>query len=153
MTQRTIGWLFVVAQAVLLVALVVIPTADHWSRPTWLLAISGVLTIGGLGIVVLAASHLGESLTPTPEPKSGSVLRTDGLYRLVRHPIYSGVLVIVIGLVLRTGSLIALAVGLVTVAFFNTKAAWEERRLAQRHDDYVAYRARTPRFVPRRRRR
>ena len=37
----------------------------------------------------------------------------------------------------------------VPVAFFHVKAAWEERRLAQRYDDYPAYARRTGRFVPR----
>jgi protein-S-isoprenylcysteine O-methyltransferase Ste14 len=51
--------------------------------------------------------------------------------------------------VLRSGSLITLAVGAVTVAFFNAKAAWEEKRLAERYPGYAAYAARTPRFIPR----
>lgn len=153
MTQRTVGWWFVAAQAALLVALVVIPTANHWSRPTWLLIVSGVLTVGGLGIVVLASTHLGSALTPTPEPNASGSLRTEGLYAVVRHPIYSGVLVIVIGLVVRSGSSVTLVVGLVTVGFFNAKAGWEERRLAQRYDGYRDYAAATPRFVPRSRRR
>ena len=149
MSQRTTGWVFVVAQAALLIALVVIPSGDSWPRPNWLVLLSGLITIGGLGVVIMAASHLGTALTPTPEPRPTATLRTDGFYRFVRHPIYSGVLIIVVGLVLRSGSLITLLVGAVTVAFFNVKAAWEERRLSAQYPDYADYAAITPRFVPR----
>ena len=152
MTHRSTGWLFVVAQAALLITLVVVPSGNLWPRPPWLLAIAGVLTLGGMAIIVLATVQLGPALTPTPEPRPTATLRTDGLYRTVRHPIYSGVLVIVVGLVVRNGGAISLVLGIVTVGFFNVKAGWEERRLAMRYPDYAGYAALTPRFVPRPRR-
>ena len=147
-TERT-GWGFVGTQFVLLAALVLLPTRTDWARPTWLTIVSGVLVVAGVGIALLAAGHLGESLTATPEPKRGASLRTGGLYRYARHPIYSGVLLAVIGLVVRSGSYLTLAVGVLTVLFFNAKAAWEERRLSATYDGYAEYAARTRRFVPR----
>lgn len=151
-SQTAIGWAFVAVQAVLLVALVLLPTADSWPTPAWLVIFGGMLIGLGLVAVGVAALRLGAALTPTPVPTERGMLITSGLYRFVRHPIYTGVLIIVIGLVLRSGSLTTLIVGTATVLFFHTKAAWEEAQLSRRYPDYPAYAAVTPRFVPRPRR-
>jgi protein-S-isoprenylcysteine O-methyltransferase Ste14 len=102
----------------------------------------------GLVVIVVASLGLGTGLTPTPVPSLRGHLETGGLYRFVRHPIYTGVLAIVAGLTVRSGSYVTLAVAVATVFFFNRKAAWEEARLRERYDGYAEYAARTPRFVP-----
>ena len=150
MTPQRIGWAFVAAQGVLLLVLVLLPVRAGWPRAVQLLG--GGLLVVGLVVVFAASRTLGSALTPTPEPRDDQ-MRTDGPYRYVRHPIYSGVLIIVLGLVVRAGSIPSLVVGAVTVAFFHAKARWEERRLAVRYPDYPAYAATTGRFVPRLRRR
>ncbi len=149
---RTVGWAFVAAQAVLLITLVALPGRDDWSVPGWLQAIGLVLVVGGMALVVVAALGLGPALTPTPVPTEQGALTTAGLYGLVRHPIYSGVLLAVLGVTVRSGSLVTLVVAGATVAFFRIKAGWEEQRLADHYPDYPDYAARTPRFVPRPRR-
>lgn len=65
----------------------------------------------------------------TPVPKERAGLRTGGLYRFTRHPIYTGVLLFVVGTVVTSGSGWKLAVGVLTVVFFNVKARWEESQL------------------------
>lgn len=149
MSRTRTGWLFVAAQAVLLILLVTLPGGDAWATPAWLQLIGLVAVIGGVALVAIAALRLGPALTPTPVPTAGGALTTEGLYRFVRHPIYSGVLAAVVGVTIRSGSLLVLAVGVVTVVFFHVKARWEEARLTERYPDYPAYAATTPRFVPR----
>lgn len=143
------GWLFVAAQAVLLVVLVALPGGSAWPTPAPVRVLGIVLVAAGLALMGAAALRLGPALTPTPVPSARGELTTGGLYDLVRHPIYSGVLTAVVGIVARSGSLVTLAVGVATVAFFSLKARWEEARLAERYPDYPAYAARTPRFIPR----
>lgn len=149
-TPRTIGWLFVGAQIVLLLVLVSLPARDDWPTPSGVVALSAVCTIGGMIVIAVSIFQLGRSITASPVPAERAELVTTGLYRIVRHPIYSGLLVVVIGVVLRSGSSITAGAGAVTIAFFVAKARWEERRLAERYTDYEAYAAVTPRFVPRR---
>ena len=96
----------------------------------------------------MASLSLGRSLTPTPVPVNYGALKTGGLYRFVRHPIYTGVLAIVVGLTLRSGSWISLVVAAVTVVFFTVKARWEEGQLMERYSGYAVYAAQTPRYVP-----
>jgi protein-S-isoprenylcysteine O-methyltransferase Ste14 len=146
--RRTIGWLLVVGQTALIVALLLLPAGQLWPTPSWL-EWTG-LVIGGLGAswAIAAGLRLGDRLTPTPVPRDGGRLRTDGPYAHVRHPIYTGVLLIVIGITLRSGSAMVLALAVVTVAFFHGKARFEEGLLSERYPEYRSYAARTPRFVP-----
>ena len=135
-------------QVVLLVALVVLPGRDDWPTPPWLRTLAQLFVIAGFVVLVAASLRLGRALTPTPVPTEHSELQTGGLYRFVRHPIYTGVLLLVVGITMRSGSVVTLAVGIVTVVFFARKARWEEARLAERYPGYADYAARTPRFVP-----
>lgn len=148
MDRRTTGWLFVSAQVVLLVGLVLVPGGTAWPMPGWLRAASIGVTALGLAVVLAGGLHLGRALTPTPVPNGRGELRTAGLYGLVRHPIYSGVLAVVVGLTMGSRSWLALAVGAATIVFFRVKAGWEEARLAEAFPSYADYAAATPRFVP-----
>lgn len=147
-STRSTGWLFVGAQFVLLVALLALPRADHWPSGSLGQGIGLVLIVGGLAIVGAASLGLGRGLTPTPVPNGRAELCTTGLYGVVRHPIYTGVLIIVLGIVVRSGNLVTLAVGVVTAIFFDRKAAWEEARLTEQFPDYPAYCRTTPRLIP-----
>lgn len=148
MNRSTIGWLWVGGQAVLLGALVLLPGRDDWSTPGWISIPASALLFGGLAIIFAAAIGLGSALTPTPVPTKSGSLSTGGLYRFVRHPIYTGVLAVVAGLTLGSGSWIHLAIGIATVVFFDRKAAWEEQQLIEKYPDYPSYAATTPKFIP-----
>jgi protein-S-isoprenylcysteine O-methyltransferase Ste14 len=150
-SRRAAGWAFVVVQLGLLVALGVLAgrPGDDWPTPGPLLAVAALCTLGGLVVIVVAALQLGRSLTATPVPNTRNELSTHGLYGVVRHPIYSGLLLVVAGLALRSASWVVAAVAATTIAFFHVKARWEEQRLAERHPDYAEYCASVPRFVPR----
>ncbi len=58
--------------------------AHRWVGAT--LMTVGVLQLGK------AALDLGHSLTPMPKPTDQSTLKTNGIYRFVRHPIYGGLM-------------------------------------------------------------
>ena len=143
------GWIYVSIQALILVVLIVIPSADHWPVPGWLTAIASAVGAIGVAVVVIAAAGLGKALTPTPVPRSDAALTTTGLYGLVRHPIYTGVLLIVIGVTVRSGNVITVFVAAATWVFFVVKSQFEERQLRAVYPDYAAYSEVTPRLIPR----
>ncbi|MEM8922384.1 MAG: isoprenylcysteine carboxylmethyltransferase family protein [Actinomycetota bacterium] len=147
--RSTIGWLFVAVQFALLGALALLPAGDAWPRPDWLRALGLAAMAIGLGIVAVAALRLGPALTATPVPTRRSALITGGLYRWARHPIYAGVLLIVAGVALRSGSLATVGVAIALVLFFLIKSSWEEQRLRDRYPDYDRYAATVGRFGPR----
>ncbi len=148
MRRSTIGWIFVLVQAVLLTALILLPSGTAWSGSGAVRGAGFAAIVAGLVLIGVASLRLGSALTPTPVPTSSGQLQTGGLYRFVRHPIYSGVLLIVVGLTIRSASFVTLAVSIVTVIFFDRKANWEEQQLRNRYPGYDAYATRTPRFVP-----
>lgn len=149
MHRALTGWALVAVQVALLVAVILLPDGTAWPTPPWVLAAGWMMSGAGVLWAVWAAVQLGDRLTPTPVPREGGALRTDGPYAYVRHPIYTGVLLIVVGIAVRTGSAAGLALALITVAFFHLKAGFEERLLGERFPRYHQYAATTPRFVPR----
>jgi len=145
--------LLVAAQFALLGLIVALPTRADWPVPGSLAV--GCVVVGGAGAVVMgvAATALGRGLTAVPLPNRHAQLRTGGLYSWVRHPIYSGLLLTSGAVVVASGSSLRLVPFLVLVALLTRKARWEESRLARAFPGYPDYAARTPRFVPSRRRR
>lgn len=83
-----------------------------------------------------------------PEPRPGAELITSGPYRLVRHPMYTALMVMMLGVALYNGHVVnAAGFILVTVAVAG-KAVREERFLGDRFRGYREYAAATPRFIP-----
>lgn len=146
MGERGAEW--VIAQFLLAGAILLAPADEGVAFPRGLRAV-GVLLVGvGCGIGVAATLRLGRNLTPFPKPLDDSELVREGLYGVVRHPIYSGVLVGGIGWALARGSLLGLGLALLLVPFFDAKAGVEERWLLERYPDYARYRAEVSRLIP-----
>jgi protein-S-isoprenylcysteine O-methyltransferase Ste14 len=109
----------------------------------------GVILIGaGLVLVARAMYDLGESMTPMPRPRAGGRLVETGAYRLVRHPIYGGVILLGVGWGLLMAAPLALAATLLLAAFLDIKSRREELWLVERFPEYEAYRRRTRRLIP-----
>lgn len=138
----------VAGQAVLLAALAGLPKGADWPVPDrvrWV----GVLTVAaGGGVAAAGATALGRGLTAVPLPNEHARLRTGGLYRWVRHPIYTGVLLAAAGRAVLSGNRWALVILGVLVGLLTGKSRFEERHLTTRFPGYADYAARTPRFIP-----
>jgi protein-S-isoprenylcysteine O-methyltransferase Ste14 len=145
--QRLQAWAFVAAQAVLIVALILLP-GGQWVLPDWLQTVGRILGLSGIAVMIVGALGLGRALTPLPLPNGAGDLRTGGLYRLVRHPIYTGLLMFAVGQVLSDPSFLRLTAAVLLIALIAVKARWEERRLAEQFSEYPDYAALTPRFIP-----
>jgi protein-S-isoprenylcysteine O-methyltransferase Ste14 len=114
-------------------------------RVRWL---GAPLIAAGLAIAIWGVRSLGRSLTPGTEPLAGAPLVTSGAYSHVRHPIYAGIVLGLVGYTLAWSNwTLALLVGLLVRAYFNGKARAEERWLVQRHPTYEAYMRQVPRRV------
>ncbi len=143
-----IAWVFVTVQLALLVVIAVAPRGDAWSTPAWLATAAYWLQLVGVAVLVIGIVNLGRSATPLPSPISHGDLRVGGLYRFVRHPIYSGVLALAIGAAIRSSSVVVALAAAALVVWLSVKARWEEARLVRRYPGYAAYAEGTPRFVP-----
>jgi protein-S-isoprenylcysteine O-methyltransferase Ste14 len=137
------GGLWVVAQGAFIAAIALAP-----GKPLALRSPGTAILVAGALMLVTAAANLGPSLTPLPEPVERGELVERGWYRLVRHPIYSGVLLGAFGFAAATQSWSRFALALAAAAMLDAKARNEERRLAARYPTYEAYASRTKRFIP-----
>lgn len=135
-------------QLALIAGVLFLPSGDVWALPVAAARAAQVLSWAGLLVVGAGLLNLGSSASPFPVPVEGSTLRTAGLFRFVRHPIYSGVILWAVASAARSGSVIVAACAVALVAWLSVKARWEEQRLAAHYPGYTEYAARTPRFVP-----
>ena len=111
-------------------------------------AIGLVLFALGLGLAVWARLHIGRNWGTPMTQKDEPELVTSGPYRLVRHPIYSGILTAAAGTAVALSWLWLIAVALAGV-YFIYSATVEERYLTARFpDDYPAYKRSTKMLVP-----
>jgi protein-S-isoprenylcysteine O-methyltransferase Ste14 len=111
-------------------------------------AVGGAM-IGCGGILTLrGVQDLRENLTPFPKPLPEARLVEKGAYRLVRHPIYGGLILGAVGWGLLTASLPALTGALVLAVFFDLKSRREEVWLSAKFEGYAVYRSRTRRLLP-----
>lgn len=142
---------FVLGQFVLLALLVLAPrSVQPYGELSGVLSGVGVtLIVLSVAAVLLSFSGLRRSLTASPIPKSDGQLVTNGLYRFVRHPIYSAILLAAIGVLLDAGYWPQLPIALMLYLLLNQKANFEEELLLQRYPDYAKYQRATPRFFPR----
>ena len=120
-----------------------------WVVHSWILAAIGTLLfVCGIGLAVWARLHLGRNwgmpMTQRAEPE----LVTSGPYRFVRHPIYSGLLLAMLGTAL-VNNLIGLIVVAVLIAYFYYCGTVEERNLTTTFPTtYPEYKARTKMLIP-----
>lgn len=147
--HHAVGWLLVAVQGVLLVALVLLPAGSAWPVPGWLAGLLLGVRVLGLGVCAAGLLHLGSSLTASPVPLAGAALRTGGLYRWVRHPVYSGLLVFAWADAAASASWLQVGCAAGLTALLTGKARWEERMLAAAHPGYADYARTAGRFLPR----
>ena len=108
--------------------------------------VSLLLMLAGAGFSVYSLSHLGRSFSLMAEARR---LVTDGPYSRIRHPLYLGEAVSLLGLTLQYLSPLALAILAVQVGFQLWRMKNEEGVLADQFPEYESYRLRTARLVPR----
>jgi protein-S-isoprenylcysteine O-methyltransferase Ste14 len=107
-----------------------------------------ILFLSGLGLAVWARVYLGSNWGMPMTQKEEPELVTSGPYRLVRHPIYSGLLLAALGTSL-TVSLYWLLALVVLGAYFIYSATVEEKIMtASFPTTYPSYRAKTKMLIP-----
>jgi protein-S-isoprenylcysteine O-methyltransferase Ste14 len=143
------GKLLVAGQFLLLGVLVALPWFVEGQSPSAARAAGYLLMVAGAGVIMVAGLWLDDALTPWPEPRATGSLRTDGIYGVVRHPMYTGVLLTGYGLAALALSLWTVGAAFALTLLLIAKARYEERLLRAKFEQYSAYGERVPRFLPR----
>lgn len=146
--KRALAFLLVLLQMLLLLALVILPHGNFWPVNAFVVATGLVLGVAGVALAVQGAINLGPALTASPIPRARAPLSTQGVYGLVRNPIYTGFMLGGLALVLVGSSLVHVLAWFALIWVLAAKARWEERMLIDQHPDYSDYAARVGRFLP-----
>ncbi len=148
MKKTRADYFYVSGQLILFAAFILDPNWVQLSIPLLVQWLGwGFVFIGG-GVILLAMAQLNTNLTPYPSPKQSATLIQSGLYRYMRHPIYSGILMAFFGLALTNGSIVQAIIVIALYILFYYKSSYEEQRLLETFSEYEAYRQRTGRFFP-----
>ena len=122
-----------------------------WINPPPLAWGALLVVVAGIALCWWARVHLGNLWSDSVTLKEGHRVVDSGPYRLVRHPMYTGFIVMDLGLAILCGSALALAGVAVMIFGLWLKARVEEQFLSEElgASAYAAYKARTPMLMPR----
>ncbi len=146
-----VGW--VIAQGVLflffLIAVVSGETVADVPGLVYAQVIGLVVATGGAAISLWSLREHGWQVSPFPKPTDGALLVESGPYRLVRHPMYTGIIVFTLGVGLAYANPVVLLMSFTFTVFFMAKTGREEDMLVERIAGYGAYRSDVPwRIIP-----
>jgi protein-S-isoprenylcysteine O-methyltransferase Ste14 len=106
------------------------------------------LCLAGFAFAVWARVHIGRNWGMPMSLREGHELVTSGPYAYVRHPIYSGLMLAMIGSAFTAGLLWLLGLVLYFIYFIFAARSEEKTMLTQFPDAYPAYRRRTKMLIP-----
>ncbi len=139
---RTVQKIIMTGSIVDLFAMMALSAFDHrmgWSTvPVWLCLLGDLLVAVGLSIamlVVIQNSYAAATVTV----EAGQTVASGGLYKLVRHPMYAGDLIMMVGMPLALGSYWGLLFVIPGVAVLVFRLLDEEQLLTQELPGYREY--------------
>jgi protein-S-isoprenylcysteine O-methyltransferase Ste14 len=144
--KRGEGW--VILQILIFISIAVSANYLTFFVPLWLRIIGLSLLVTGGVLGSTGILYLGKNLSPFPRPKEDTRLVLHGVYKVVRHPIYSGLIFGTFGWSLIIGSLIGLVLSVILFLFFDLKSRREENWLIERFPAYNDYRKRVKKLIP-----
>lgn len=115
--------------------------------PRWLQLIGLFFSLAGIIISLASVIALNRNLS-FPTPKQNAELIQSGIYKYVRHPIYSGILFFTFGYSIYSENTLRLLVFFTLLILFRFKAAYEEKLLQDKYPNYAAYKKTTGMFLP-----
>jgi protein-S-isoprenylcysteine O-methyltransferase Ste14 len=110
--------------------------------------ISICLLIACVLITVTAVLNFKQIITPNPVPRGKSALVTTGIYSVIRHPMYLGVITGLLGFSLYYSAYYTTLLNIPLIILFLFKIKFEERQLIEKFPDYLTYMKKTKKLIP-----
>ena len=149
------GEYLVLLQGVLLAVFIILPVyqlpgfkieSTQLLYLSWIVA--SILSLGALVFIIKGLIDLGRNLTPLPYPIENGELVQIGIYGIIRHPLYSGLIFAALARTIFHMSISHLIVSALLIIFFDIKASREETWLTEKYPDYSDYRQRVKKLIP-----
>ncbi len=108
-----------------------------------------ILFMAGTTLALWAFYNMGsKNYSPFPQPRSAGKFTQKGAYKYMRHPMYTGVLLIAAALLLSNFYFPSFIVFAALAYVLDEKATLEENLLVKMHPEYKNYLPKTRKFIP-----
>lgn len=135
----------------LLYLMAVAPAAQLFVPPGWVRYVAMIFASWGVIIVIVSFRHLSMLRFLGLKKAADTGLVREGIHGYVRHPIYSGTILVLIGMVGYNPTDVSLATVLTVCAYLPLGIRWEEQKLLKQYGEaYEKYKKEVPAVVPRR---
>ena len=139
---------FVGIQFILFVVYIFRLSKIDFGVPRWLQLIGLFLSVAGIIISLASVLALNKNLSAFPTPKQSAKLIQSGIYKYIRHPIYSGILFFTFGFSMYSENTLRFLIFFMLLILFRFKAVYEEKLLQDKFSNYAAYKKTTGMFLP-----
>ena len=102
----------------------------------------------GILLIIISIIQLRHSISPFPAPLKNASLITSGLFHYIRHPIYSGIILLFLSIGVYYGSVYKILIFILILGVLCLKSVHEEKLLQERFPEYQLYKNKTGRFFP-----
>ncbi|MGA2668400.1 MAG: isoprenylcysteine carboxylmethyltransferase family protein [Ignavibacteria bacterium] len=111
--------------------------------------IISIILIVACGVIMITAfTNFNQLITANPVPRDSAKLRTGGIYSVVRHPMYLGALLGLIGFSLYYTAYYTTLLNILISFFFVIKINFEEKQLLKKYPEYSSYQTKTKKLIP-----
>ncbi len=141
--QRGVLWLLVAAQFLLVGVLLFLQPSARQHFSTLVIHVTGI----ALGLWAVFSMGRG-NINVSPAVRENASLVERGPYRLVRHPMYTALLLFMLSYVIADVTPLSVQAWLGLLLVLVVKSLYEESLLTKRFPSYVEYKQRTWRFLP-----
>lgn len=124
------------------------PAIGIWSAPDWVSAAGWLAVACGTAVTLAAQRQMGKSWRIGIDDRPTELV-THGLFAVCRNPIFSGMVLTLIGAVLIAPAVCSILFSSVAILLVSVQTRFEERHLAELHGEtYIAYAREVGRFLP-----
>lgn len=148
MKKTSKDYIYVGTQFILFAVYVIPVQAITFASATFVNVLGIILVLVGVLMGLLSVIQLNKNLSPFPTPINGGELIETGLYKYIRHPIYTSILSALVGNGLYSGSAYKILITVTLLILFFYKSQYEEKKLSLVFKDYPEYMKKTGRFLP-----
>ncbi|MBZ0204053.1 MAG: isoprenylcysteine carboxylmethyltransferase family protein [Ignavibacteria bacterium] len=152
MTVKSKGWFLASIQVIMFVIIAFSSALEykyipHSNVPAVHFAGIFLMLIASMIFTVTVVSFA-QPITPNPVPRKKAVLRTSGVYKFIRHPMYLSAILLLLGVVMYFQAYYSLLWIAILFIFFKYKTQLEERQLSLKFPEYERYKSSTRKLIP-----
>lgn len=147
-SKKQKNYIFVGVQILLFVVYFLIPQNNNGAEIIYFAYIGTTILFTGVFLIMAALIQLNKNISALPTPVTNAQLITTGVFKFIRHPIYTGIFLSGLGYGLFMDDIGKVLMSLILLIFFDMKSNYEEEKLKEKFPGYILYQNRTGKFTP-----